>query len=156
MHAEYFDRFVRIKAVEREYSASRLASDRLLAAIEQDPTVLGHSRDIRVRDVRDASERLEGTYLIRLFAEFESAIRAFWSRARNSDAPTRTRDLLDGVAATCRIQNERIANAHSVRLYRNSLVHERGEPAEPISISQSRRYLCEFFSYLSRYWRAAQ
>ena len=123
MRPEYFDRFARIKAVEREYSASRLASDRLLAAVEQDPTVLGHSRDLRVRDVRDASERLEGTYIIRLFAEFRSAIRVFWSRARNPDAPARTRDLLDGVAATCRIQNEQIANAHSVRLHRNTLVH---------------------------------
>jgi hypothetical protein len=152
MRPEYFHRFARIKAVEREHSASRLAIDRLLAAVEQDPTVLGHHPDLRVRDVRDASTHLEGTYVIRLFAEFESALRAFWPRARGSDAPTRTRDLFDGVAATCRIQNEQISHAHSVRLYRNALVHERGELAEPISLSRARGYLCEFFSFLSPYW----
>ena len=87
MRPEYFDRFARINAVEREYSASRLASDRLMVAVEQDPTILGRSRELRVRDVRDASERLEGTYIIHLFAEFESAVRAFWSRARSSESP---------------------------------------------------------------------
>jgi len=152
MPPEFFERVARIKAVEREYSATRLATDRLLAAAEQDPTVLGQNRDLRVRDVRDASKHLEGTYIIRLFAEFESALRMFWPRARSTDAPSRTRDLLDGVAATCKIQNEQIQNAHSVRLYRNALVHERGEAVETISISTSRGYLCEFFSFLSRYW----
>jgi hypothetical protein len=150
MPPEYFSRFARIKAVGREYSALPLATDRLLATAEQDPTVLGRNRDIRVRDVRDSSDHLEGTYIIRLFAEFESALRAFWLTARNSDAPGRTRDLLDGVASTCRIQNQQIANAHSVRIYRNSLVHEREEPVVPISIFVCRGFLCEFFSFLAR------
>jgi hypothetical protein len=149
---EYFYRISRIKAVEREYSASRLATDRLVAAAELDSTVLGHGRDLRVRDVRDASDHLEGTYIIRLFAEFESALRVFWPKVRRSGAPARTRDLLDGVAATCRILHEQLENAHSVRLYRNALVHHRDEVPLPITIAASRGYLCEFFSFLSGYW----
>ncbi len=49
----------RIKAVEREHSAVRLAADRLLAAAERDSTVL--TREVALRDLRHALQRLDGT-----------------------------------------------------------------------------------------------
>src|SRR5205823_9712518 len=93
-----FEWLARIKAVEREHSATRLAVDRLLSAAQRDPSVLS-AEELRVRDVRQASDRLDGTYIVRLFAEFESGLRLFWPSARSTDAPSRVRDLLDGVAA---------------------------------------------------------
>jgi hypothetical protein len=152
MPPEHFERLERIKAVEREHSAIRLAADRLLAAAESDSTILRGGAGLKIKDVRHAVQRLEGTYIIRLFAEFETSLRLFWPRARSTDSPSRTRDLLDGVAATCRIHDVQFQKAHSVRLYRNALVHEQGEAVEPMSISTSRKYLCQFFSFLSGYW----
>ena len=51
----------------------RLAVDRLLEGARRDPTIL--SGDLNLHDIINASERLEGTYIIRLFAEFETGLR---------------------------------------------------------------------------------
>jgi hypothetical protein len=96
--------------------------------------------------------RLEGTYIIRLFAEFETGLRLFWPTARGTDPPARTRDLIDGVAATRRVPNGERLNAHAVREYRNFLVHERDEEVVPISIVEARGYLCRFFAFLPPTW----
>ena len=62
-----------------------------------------------------ASGFLELTYIIRLFAEFETGLRLFWPTARGTEPPGRTRDLVDGIAATRRIPFQELVNAHAVR-----------------------------------------
>lgn len=138
----------RIKAVERQHVAAQLATARLLDAGKRDPTIL--KGGVTYRDVLDASHALEGTYIIRLFAEFETGLRLFWDSVRDSNP--RTRDLLEGIAAMRSIPEEQRDNAHLVREYRNSLVHEREEEGEAIPIATARGYLCRFFSYLPPKW----
>jgi hypothetical protein len=138
----------RIKAVEREYLATRQATDRFQESAHRDPTVL--RGDLRYREIVRASENLEGTYIIRLFAEFETGLRLYWDRARGTNP--RTRDLLEGLAALCGIPDEQKDHAHAVREYRNSLVHEREEEVEAIPIDEARGYLCHFFSFLPLEW----
>jgi hypothetical protein len=152
MPPEHYERMAEIKAVEREYSAARLATDRLIAVAKSDPTILDRISDLHLRDIHRTSQHLEGTYIIRLFAEFETSLRHFWSRSKRREPPSRTRDLLDGVASTCKILDRDIQNAHSVREYRNALVHERDDEVLPISISVCRSYLCTFFKFLDRSW----
>jgi hypothetical protein len=84
-----------------------------------------------------------------LFAEFETGLRLFWPSARANEPPGRTRDLMDGVAATRRIPDDELRNAHAVRGYRNTLVHEREEDIDPISIAEARKHLCKFLSFLT-------
>jgi len=76
MPHQRFDWHERIKAVEREYSSAQSAIIKLSAADARDPSVLGD--DLRPRYLRSAGENLEGTYLIRMFAEFETGVRSFW------------------------------------------------------------------------------
>jgi hypothetical protein len=140
----------RIKAVEREYSAVRLAADRLLAQARDDANLL--RGEATLRDLVNASQRLDGTYSIRLFAEFETGLRLFWTSARGADPPSRARDLLDGIAATRRIPYDQLQGAHAVREYRNSLLHEREEQAEPIPVAVARGNLCRYFSFLPLSW----
>jgi hypothetical protein len=140
----------RIKAVEREHAVARRAIDWLLESAKRDPTVL--KGDLKLRDIENASERLEGTYLIRLFAEFETGLRLFWPAAKGTDPPNRTRDLLDGVAAARRIPDHQLKQAHAVREYRNVLVHEREEETAPIPLAQARSHLCTFFSFFPLNW----
>ena len=64
----------RIKGVEREYLAMRQAADRFLKAALDDPTIV--SQDLRHREIAGASQNLEGTYVIRLFAQFETGAQA--------------------------------------------------------------------------------
>jgi hypothetical protein len=148
-----FNRFEwlrRVKAVEREHTAVRYAADYLLDVLRLDPTVL--DRVLRVRDVREAVEKLEGTYVVRLFAEFETCLRTYWLAARSTDPPSRTKDLLDGIGATRRIPHDDIQFAHAVRDFRNALVHERAEVVPTIEIARARGYLCRYLRHLPLDW----
>lgn len=145
------ERIQRIKSIEREYRAIRCAITYWLQSAPQVPAV-AIQHDLNVRDFDNASDLLEGTYIVRLFAEFETILRVLWSALRNADPPSRTRDLLDGIAATRRIPDDRLRCAHDVREYRNLLVHERDEQTAPLSIIDARRHLCRFLSFLPPNW----
>jgi hypothetical protein len=138
----------RIKALERQHAAVQLGALRLLESARRDPTVL--KGDVEYRDVVNASKDLEGTYIIRLFAEFETGLRLYYDTLR--DTNPRTRDLLDSLAALCGISDIHRDTAHLVREYRNSLVHEREEAVASIPIAEARGYLCRFFSFLPYEW----
>jgi hypothetical protein len=140
----------RIKEVEWEHAALRIAIDRLLIVARSNPA--DFQGDVTLAIIKKASERLDGTYLIRLFAEFETGLRLYWSTARSTDPPSRTRDLLNGIASTCRISPPRISNAQAVREYRNALVHERDEDMTPIPLAEARQHLCRYFSFLPPSW----
>lgn len=147
MPSDKFAWQARVKAVEREHTATRFALDYLQAAVDRDPSSLAGY--MRIRELREAAQRLEGTYIIRLFAEFETCLRQYWEMARGRQAPSRTRNLLDGVGARCVIPHDQIRNAHAVRAYRNSLVHEAEDvDVEPIPISKTRHHLCHYLSFL--------
>ncbi len=140
----------RIKAVEREFLAIRLATDRLLEAARRDPTTL--LNQVEFRDLTRASAALEGSYLIRMFAEFETELRLCWGTIRDTHPPMR--DLLDGLAAIRGIPDDpHKKDTHAVRIYRNNLVHEReDEDLEPFPLSVARGHLCRFFSFLPSQW----
>lgn len=138
----------RIKAVEREYMVMRQAADHFRAAALGDPTILHEG--VQPREIILASRNLEGTYVIRLFAEFETGAREYWSVNWGTDP--KTVDLLNGLAARCGIHDSPRDNAHLVRVYRNSLVHERENQPEAVTIVVARSYLCRFFSFLPLQW----
>jgi hypothetical protein len=139
-----------IKAVEREYIAMRFAVDRSLRNVRQEPSIL--PRDLTVRQVERAAVLLEGTYIIRLFAEFETALRVYFRKARRRRPPSRTQDLLESAAAIRRMPPGPLGNAHTVREYRNVLVHERDADADPVTMAEARRRLCIYCSFLPRDW----
>jgi hypothetical protein len=138
----------RIKAVERECVAMRQAADRFRQATLDDPTIL--QENLRHGETIVASRNLEGTYIVRLFAEFETGARQYWNAVRPTDP--KTADLLNGIAARCGIPDTQRDNAHFVRDYRNALVHEREDQPEVVPIAVARGYLCHFFSFLPPRW----
>ncbi len=140
----------RRKGVEREYWVVRIAMDRFAAEAGHDPTILG--RDLRVREIGNASRRLEGTYVVRLFAEFETGLRLFWAAARVAPVPDRIADIVDSIAARQGIADTYRMNTHRVRLYRNRLVHQREEEGEVIAIETSRSQLCTFVGRMPWDW----
>jgi hypothetical protein len=94
MRHNCFEWPARIKAVDLEYAAMRLAADRPLKEARSDPTIL--TGELKMRDIVDASRCLEGTYGIRLFAEFETGLRSFWHTIKDTEPATH--DLLSGIA----------------------------------------------------------
>lgn len=138
----------RIKAVEREFKSTRLAMDRLLADHERDVNI--RRECISLRDLHQASDHLDGTYVIRLFAEFEMASRLFWeSRRRTKPA---AEQLLNSIAALRKIPNDQVQDVHDVREYRNNLVHGSDEYFVPIAVADVRHALCHFLSFLPPTW----
>lgn len=138
----------RIKAVEREYVAMRQAADRFRQAALDDPTVL--QANLKHGEIVLAAKNLEATYIIRLFAEFESGARQYWGA--NWDTYPKTVDLLDGLAARCGIPDAQRNDAHRAREYRNSLIHEREDKPEEMPLALVRSYVCRFFSFLPPKW----
>jgi hypothetical protein len=149
-----FDWHEHIKDVEGEYQAARVAVDRLKAALVATPDLL-KKKDAARRYLRDADRNLEGTYLVRLFAAFEAALRSY-DRAKHND-PTRNEDasvLIDsiggrrgqGISAAVR------AGAHAVRRVRNYWAHENDAALEPMPITDARARLQTYLSWLPDDW----
>jgi hypothetical protein len=136
--------------VEREYEATRFAIERMLETAQHDPTQL--IRDLLLKDLKAAYLQLEGTYVIRLFAEFEAALRDFWRATRPNDPPMRTRDLIDSIGARQKMSLNRINSTHGVREYRNSLVHLEASPTQMVALAHARHHLCSFLSSLPQKW----
>jgi hypothetical protein len=149
MRHRRFDWYERIKTVEREYWSARKAVDQLSAAVARDPSALGEGRT--PRDLRSAGENLEGTYLVRLFAVFETGVRSFWKTIKPR-ARTQAETLLDRVGDRCGVPADVIAAAHSARKYRNSLLHEHEEDVEVVSISAAQRCFQIYLSRMPNEW----
>ncbi len=72
---------------------------------------------------------------------------------RDDDSNPRMAELLDSIAGRRGIPDEQRTNAHAVREYRNSLVHEReDDDIAAIPLATARGHLCRFFSFLPREW----
>jgi hypothetical protein len=144
-----FECHERIKAVEREFFSARIAVDRLQSAAVADPTVLG--RGPKPKDLVAAGTNLEGTYVIRMFAEFESTIRSYWRTIHPQAHPT-VSVLLNRVGDRRQIPTDAIAAAQGVREYRNCLVHERDQGPQAVAIPDARGHLQRFLARLPEKW----
>jgi len=149
-----FEWIDRLKFVEREHRVVATAIEHLRRAILDGQL---HTPDgTTLRDLDAAGESLETTYLVRLWAEFETALLSYY-RFRTSDPEGRIRaiDLANSLAGLRR--GRAIADAvrddvHEVREYRNSLVHERTDPATPVGLVEARRRLNTFLGKLPQQW----
>jgi hypothetical protein len=136
-------------AVEREYRAAERAIILLHQGCQSDPAALG-SEAITLADVRQCMTHLGDTYLVRLFAVFEEALREVWATAYKRSSHPRTYDLMQGCAARQHVRHDDLAAAHLVREYRNSILH--GGEAVYVAVPHARSYLCTFFGWMPRQW----
>ncbi len=139
-----FEFHQRLTEVCGEYEAARVAVDRLRGDLIATPD-LGKRLEAAVRDHLEAAHRnLEGTYIVRLFAAFEAALRSC-DRSKHKD-PTRQTDasiMIDEIGGK---RNRGIPlsvreGAHAVRRVRNFWAHESDEDPGPMSIDKSRASL---------------
>ena len=107
-------------------------------------------RTLAFSQVKTAAERLEATYIIKLFAEFEGILRAdlIASRPGRRLRRTPTETVINSVALRRRIPDTIRDQAHLVRIYRNFLAHPSGETATILSMKQCVSYLSHFLAWL--------
>jgi hypothetical protein len=149
-----FDWHEHIKDVEGEYRAARAAVDRLKAGLLATPDLLKREDEAR-KYLRHADRNLEGTYLVRLFAAFEAALRSY-DRARHND-PTRNEDasvLIDSIGGRRGqgISDAVRAGAHAVRRVRNYWAHENDALLVLMTITDARARLQKYLSWLPEVW----
>ena len=146
-----FEWLNRLKAVEREFEFVRFAieqTERLLGEADSDlPTHL--SQD----DARSAKRRLAATYLVRIFAEFEAALRDYWRSVRDKTTQRPVSTLIESLARYCAVSEAIYLDANDVRERRNRIVHD-GELPTAVDIGLVRGQLCVFLSHLLRGWPA--
>ncbi len=143
----------RLRAVDREAAVVAEAVARLQLGRAEGSMALPPGTS--ARDLASAARMLEATYLVRLWAEFEAAIRSYHRSLTGDRSPLRTRDLIETVGGARRgsaIPRPIRSAVHEVREYRNSLAHHRNIPGSPISLPEARRRLGRFLGSLPDRW----
>jgi hypothetical protein len=140
-----------MKDVEREYAVATISRDTMIEALKKDPSLLT-KKNLNQADLDRLNENLSSTYLIRIFAEFETGLRAFWKTQRSRKPSIPVRDMIDSVSSKRNVEDVIRIDAHIVRKYRNSLVHDEDAEAEFVEIGTARKFLCKFFGRLPETW----
>ncbi|HVA15140.1 MAG TPA: hypothetical protein VNF99_17970 [Stellaceae bacterium] len=140
-----------MRAVDRESIAAAYAIELLDERLKSDPSSLT-ARGLERRDADHVKANREATYLVRLFAVFESGLREAWEKAEKRRTHPTAADLLDAFAARTKMPSDRLNDAHRVRVYRNSIVHDVTATPQPTSLAEARRFLCRYFSFLPPDW----
>lgn len=96
-------------------------------------------------EAQHALHRLEATYIIRLFSEFEGILRDHWALTRKARVPNRVETLIDRLGSGRRFAIER-SKAHQVQYYRNALVHQDASSVTAITFGDARRALNRFIA----------
>jgi len=144
-------RLDRVRAIERELSVASLGCEFLKDGIREEPEVLS-LRDLRPRDVDAYIKNLEPTYLVRLFAEFEAALRDLWRNGYRRKSDPLVRTLIDSVAVRCHISPANLKEVHRVRSFRNSVVHEGTLGSAEVEFGEARTALSKFLAMLPLNW----
>ncbi len=141
---------LQIRSCESMCEAGRAATAHFLQVCQSDPSRIPRVGRFRLRDIRDCYQDLERTYLVRMFAVFEVTLREFWERVAGRRSHPSVTQLMDRIAARCRIPDDHLTLAHGVREFRNTLVH--GGDRRTLALGEARRHLCRFLSNLPREW----
>ena len=143
----YFDRICR---VEREYGVVALSVALLHEKIRVDSVVLDRN-GFSIGDLERCREKLEFTYLLRLFSEFEAGVRGNWEIVRRRSSRPKMEDLVDRIAAYQNVSVDALCHVHEVREYRNNIIHDL-PPVQVFTFGECRSRLCKFLSFLPHDW----
>ena len=147
-----FECFDRVRAIERELEVALEAGRLLDDQLQADP---GHLARLNLApaDFSAFSEKLEPTYLIRLYAESEAILRDAWTHYFQRPSHPPMRDLLEGVAARRQIPAEVHGRVDRLREYRNGLVHRPpAATASAIIFRDARSRIGHYLAYLPPEW----
>ena len=148
-------RMLRIVAVAEEYQAAWTAAGTLGESLKADPN-FGEAHGWRKKAGEDFIDNLEGTYIVRIYAEFEAGLHDYWKTYLGRDTHPKMVQLLNEAIPNQRFPQDWIDNADEVREYRNFLVHDMEEepPADLVTftVKEAKTHLCAYFSCLDPNW----
>ena len=137
-----------LDSVHNEFTASAAVlahAARVWHELSREPELDG----VRHVDLRRAVDNLEATYIIRLFAEYETILQDHLSAHHSGIRIPRTAEaLINRVALRERLPDPIREAAQSVREYRNALVHRRIAPVPSRSLREVLAALNRFLARL--------
>jgi hypothetical protein len=143
----------RMRGIERQDLAAAAAVDLLQETLSADPS-FGANAGWKQSDARILSDELDKTFLVRLYALFESGLRDYWKSERKKNTRPIMKDLLTSAAANSAISQAWLNAAIEVQLFRNRIVHEDdGRASNDLTIQAATSALCRFFSKLPLHWK---
>jgi hypothetical protein len=149
-----FDWHERIVEVWGEFRAVQVAVDRLRTAVIATPDLLKNDREAREYLSR-VHKNLDGTYIVRLFATFEAALRSY-DRAKHNDPARETKAavMIDEIGGKRGrgIQPGIRQRAQEVRKVRNYWAHESDEDLGPMNVDEARARLQAYLHELPDEW----
>jgi hypothetical protein len=149
-----FDWHEHILEVWGEFRSARAAVDRLRAAVAATPDLLKNDRVAREYLSR-ADKNLDGTYIVRLFAAFEAALRSYdRAKHKNPARETKAAVLIDEIGGKRGrgIQSGIRQRAHDVRQVRNYWAHEQKAMPAPMTVDEARARLQAYLHELPDEW----
>jgi hypothetical protein len=149
-------RIERIGAVLHEYLAAKTASGLLTVQTAAD-SGFGYEHGWEPKAGTAFTRNLEATCIIRIYAEFEAALRDYWLTYRKQLTRPKMFQLLNQAIPDQQFSQEVVENADDVRLYRNFLVHdiedEPGDDMAAFTVPQAKSHLCSYLARLDPNWR---
>ena len=145
------ERSERVKSVERQYLVAEQARRALESSLRDQPALLT-AEGLRAVDLAAFRSNLLDTYFIRLFAEFETAIKDYWRNGLDENPRVRIMDVIDALASRRKVADATRTNVHAARRWRNKLVHDDDADGTPVELSACRRYFGRFLGFLPDDW----
>jgi hypothetical protein len=103
----------------------------------------------RFQDIQEAERNLEATYIVRLFSEFEAILQAHLTlHYPNQRLPGTAEALINRMGARRRIPDAIRLRAHTVREYRNAVVHQRATVTAALAFAHALSRLNHFLAPL--------
>lgn len=101
--------------------------------------------------MKEAAEKLEMTYVLRLFSQFERTLKRFL-KDKKRKVPRHAETLLNRVAARVGFAGDILLNTHKVRDYRNDLAHDLQRDTPPLTIREATNHLTTYLYRLQQDW----
>jgi hypothetical protein len=143
-----------IQNVWGEFKAARLAVSRLTEQVNADANIVVGQTAVR-EHLSSAHANLEGTYIVRIFAAFEAALRSYdRSRFHDPDRETKAATMIDQLGALdhIRVRNDIREGVHRVRRIRNFWAHDIDGNPEPMTIDRVRGLLQAYLDRFPKAW----
>ena len=139
-----------INSIQRQYQ-SALQAIRLLRAEAEKETEFAQQHSLQQDVLHDTETHLEETFIIRMFAEFESTLRAYWDQWMKRSTRPPIGQLIDSVTPNFTPQDW-LDRVHEVREYRNMLVHEDTVAGTIFTLAECHERICRFLNQLDHKW----
>ena len=142
----------RLKYVRQELDSARFALAHTIRLVEDDLKTLqaAGKGGTSLSELIRCQNNLEINYILRLFSEFEAAIRDYWEHEVRNTRP-RMQILMDRVADRLSMSAAHRAAAHEIREYRNEIIHQNPRALE-YTYGDCAKALGMFLQWLPQNW----